>query len=619
MGTSTRRGTTQVNLDLEHATPAQLLRVQRLARELRLTDQILSIDLDTVAVDPAGPAPAWTTLEGDKVSFAYNQMPEPHTRLDVAVWLGTNAHELGHVLYSPRKDSALMVRVIESEQTFMGGIAQFHNIAEDQRQERLILARFAPWRGYLTAALAHHLSPHTDAAWLLFAGRTWLPKEVRAEAKAQMIAAHGHVITDAVTRIIGEYQQLTDPGDAEVDAAWELLVELHDMFSDDMPHMPQARCVVMEGGSPETGQPEDGAPMTADEADASDGEGDDGGSGGDDDDDDDASDGTGDGTDANDADADADGSSGQDRRQDQPVKGGGDGSSSDATGESQPQDRKSQLRDAAKAQIEQDDDAQSDLDSIIDALDHGRGGGMADGEHAVGNYVEVTETARRLHVDVSDALLDLKDETEPGWQKRTDSGRLNVRRMLNPSTDADSMFDRYDAGMMDAAELDVVLLLDVSGSMGTGVFALGEATWAIHHAVDDLEGTCTVITWDSGPHRVIASAGERPDGRMFVPKSMGGTNPKSALSEAFRLMSGSATHNRLVVILTDGDWDYSAAGSEQVIRAMNEEGIVTVIGLLGKYAGTDTHECRFGAQIADPIELARLFKRVALERIGSWH
>src|SRR5215467_7922890 len=140
MTPTTRTGTTNVNLPSDAFTPYEVLRITRLARELRLTNQILSTDLDTVSVEQNGPAPAWTSLEGDHVSFAALRMPKPRSRTDVAVWLGTNAHELGHVLYSPRRGSVLMQRVIEADRTFMTGLAQLHNIVEDQRQERLILA-----------------------------------------------------------------------------------------------------------------------------------------------------------------------------------------------------------------------------------------------------------------------------------------------------------------------------------------------------------------------------------------------------------------------------------------------------------------------------------------------
>src|SRR4051812_49867536 len=151
-----RKGDTVIQVQSDdETTPDDIVRLTRLARELRMTDQILSDDLDTLTVVKNGPAPAFTSLEGDHITFALNQMPRPDSRAKVAVWLGTNAHELGHVLFSPRTGSPLMVRVRDDAD--FRALAMLHNIVEDQRQERLVLARFAPRRTYLVAALAHHL------------------------------------------------------------------------------------------------------------------------------------------------------------------------------------------------------------------------------------------------------------------------------------------------------------------------------------------------------------------------------------------------------------------------------------------------------------------------------
>src|SRR6185295_14759482 len=92
-GIGYRRGENKVQLADE--TPAtELLRVTRLARELRLTNQMLSMDVDAVNVQAIGGAPAWTTTDGTTVTFGYDMMP-PITavasRVNVAVWLGTNA------------------------------------------------------------------------------------------------------------------------------------------------------------------------------------------------------------------------------------------------------------------------------------------------------------------------------------------------------------------------------------------------------------------------------------------------------------------------------------------------------------------------------------------------
>jgi hypothetical protein len=174
--------------------------------------------------------------------------------------------------------------------------------------------------------------------------------------------------------------------------------------------------------------------------------------------------------------------------------------------------------------------------------------------------------------------------------------------------------------MMDASEMEVVLLLDVSASMAGEVTALARAAWAIRRAVDDLEGLCTVIAWESGPHQLLAEPGERPDDRMFVPGGLfGGTRPKSALQEALGVLAGSVAKNRLCVILTDGEWfSYDEAEEEALVEGMNALGVTTVIALLGRDAGDDLHGCRFGAHIDRPEELALLFQRVAAERIRGW-
>jgi hypothetical protein len=582
-----RHGTTQIEIPGTALTPAERLRLSRLGRELRLTDQILCDSVDSVRIVERGPAPAWTSLEGDTVSFSINRMPFPESRLDVAVWLGTNAHELGHALFSPRRGSALMGRVIAADQTYLKGIADLHNIAEDQRQERLVLDRFAPWRAYLVAALSHHLVVSDKAAWLLLCGRTWLPAKVRAEAKAAFTQEFGAASADQVALLIGRYQRLVEPGDLDHAEAWDILEALHSLFTS-VPPLRQ-RCQSIEGGEPEEGEASSSAPATADEADGQ---------------------GEGEGTEGE-GEGEADGAAGEGSGEGQPTEGG-KGSGRSANGR---QDRLEQLKAAASEQLDAEDVAK-DLDAILEALETGRGAEGVAGAAPQGRYEVATDSARRLHHEVADALLELKDANEPGWVRRTDGGRLNVSRLINPNVDVDELFDRWEPGQLESNELELVLLLDVSGSMGSKVGALAEAAWAIRQAVDDLEGRCTVITWDDGPHRVLAAPGERPDDRMFVPATGNGTDPRTALTEAYRQLVGSEATNRLCVILTDGCWQM-AQRSEEVISSMNEAGVLTVCALLGSAAGKDTHRATWGERLGTLDGLARLFGRVAASRMAS--
>jgi hypothetical protein len=598
----------------------------RLAREIRLLDQICdpTATLDAVQVVQQGPAPAWTTLDGDRVAFSMKHMPLPKSAVDIAVWLGTNAHELGHVLFTPRRESLLMRRIIDGDKLFLRGIAQLHNIAEDQREERLVLARFSPWRNYLVAALSHHLSVKSDKAWLLLTGRTWLDPEVRALARAAFVAKRGEREAKEVAQLIGAYQWLTDPGEAEADQAWDILVKLHELFDDDIPTGGCGGGVIV-AGEPNTDNPEGEPFPSADEQEEMDeqagasGEGESGKS-----DDGKPGDETGNGSgDANDA-----GDKTEQAPQGDSGTGAGKGGQPPSKPTFDPRAAKQKLREQAQDGILHDEASKADMDSIMDALGAGRGGEEPEGDRAEGGYKSATDAARQLHYEVGDALLDLKDEAEPGWVKGVSNGRLNIRRLLNPNIDVDTLFDRYDPGQLDATDMELVLLLDVSGSMSQQCFSLGEATWAIRQACDDIEARVTVLTFSSGRFRLFASPTERVDERMFVPTPWGGTDPDSALSEAFHILAESTSTNRMLVILTDGDW--YGEGGDKLIANLRQAGVITVLAAYvvdyvrqareqviqsGRAWQPDTHGIEFYKEIDAPSDLALLFRDVAVEKM----
>jgi len=586
-----RQGVSHVQVD---TSPMDQLRLARLARELRLMNQILAIDVDTLTIHPNGPAPAWTTLTGDHINFAYDRMPKLKGRYELAIWLGTNAHELGHGLFSPREHSLLMRRIKDAETVLYPRMGRLHNIVEDQREERLLIGRFSSWEAYLTACLGYHLKADKDTAWLLMAGRTWLPDKTRQLARERFVARHGDDMADKVVELIGAYQKLLDPGEYEADEAWAILLKLYDLFEDIIPE--GGGCTVIRGGEPDTDEPDsDDLPPTADEY----------------------GDPCSDGDPASDP---GDGKTGDKPTNEDPT---GKPTAGNAPGdrtkpikdELQKQIQKA-LADAVKDLIFDDPKVSEDLENVLDALDHGRESHEAEGAIPDGKVITASDAARALHRELSDALLDLKDASEPGWVRRTDSGRLNVRRMLfDPSADIDTLFDRYDPGQMDAADFEVCLLVDISGSMSPYVRKLGEAIWAMRQAVYDLDGRITVMAYESGPHQVLAVPGDTPDDRMLIPRATGGTQPLSAIKESWKVLGEAQAKNVMLVILTDGSW-YTHEG-DRIIEAMKSVGIITVFAQLGSYY-VGTHGCEYGGSVDDPIALARMFRRIAAERIESW-
>src|SRR6188472_3861391 len=228
-----RTGTNPV--EIENIDPRTLLRLKRMARELRLTDQMLSWDIDNLSIVDTGSAPAWTAPDGASITINSRLMPSTMTRKGIAVWLGTNAHEIFHSMFSPRSKSRLMLRVYAAERSTDRGIHRSWNVLEDQRIERLGLHRFGAWRGYLIAALAHHIPVAHPQAWVLVAGRTWLSSEVRAIARASFVATNDEGSARLAAQLIGAYQSLADPGDTDADEAYRIVTEFHDAFGSAIP------------------------------------------------------------------------------------------------------------------------------------------------------------------------------------------------------------------------------------------------------------------------------------------------------------------------------------------------------------------------------------------------
>jgi hypothetical protein len=638
-----RTGSNPVHYDT--SDPVLLLRLKRLARELRLTDQILSFDLDSVQLVSGGPAPAWTSPDGSTITVDVSKMPGVHSRKDLAVWLGTNAHELFHNLFTPRTTSKLMQRITDAERTVYPGIHRSWNILEDQRIERLGLSRYEAWRGYLVAALSHHI-PVVDmfgdtspTAYLLVAGRTWLPVEVRTIARAAFVATNGgESVAVRAAKLIGDFQRLSDPGDLDSDEAWSIVEEFHDMFGRSIPAKGGCGSTPIRDGDPEAGEYQPVSYPAADEPEpepdddeSDDDDGDASGDGSDDDDESDDDDGESggesddEGDDESDDGDDGDGGAGDDDESDDDDEtddgGESDGRSDDNDGDgdgdgvSGNEDDERTMREAMKDAVDEalsDEETADDLDRVFDQVRHGAPGG-GDLPKSIGVYQELPDTARLLARDVSDVLSAIKDDNEAGWIRRTDSGRFSVDRWAtDPDWDADNVFDRFQAGAMDASGLEVVLLCDVSGSMGRQVYPMSEAVWAIRTAVDRIDGSCTVLGFgDAGS--VIAYPNERPDGRMFVPNLEGSTEPTEACREAHWIMAGSDKANKIVLCLTDGQW-FDAAKALPALRACQDEGALLVIVGLGSnagyvkdgFAGAD-----MTALITRPEQLVPIFKDVA--------
>ena len=167
----------------------------------------------------------------------------------------------------------------------------------------------------------------------------------------------------------------------------------------------------------------------------------------------------------------------------------------------------------------------------------------------------------------------LSDKSDPGWDYRKDSGRVNVQRYAI-SQDPDIAFDLWREGAGDACDIEAVIALDVSGSMNMVAEATAEAMWIIKSGLDAIGASATVITYD-GRAEVLYQANERANLTNYKYNFMGGgTNPDPALREACFILSESRRTSKILISITDGEW---GGRSDEMIQALSEGGVHTAM------------------------------------------
>jgi len=551
------------------------LRTQRMGRMLSMTDRILDHQVIDVVVEKTD-AIAYT--DGATIHLSSSMLPSLDTPKGVATWLGANYHELGHVMYTPRNDSPLKQRIKAAGTSYLAGAHSAWNILEDQREERLMIAQFAPLRAYLSLVVVDMIAGDGEAAdtWPLLAGRTWLTDDVRDASRAAFAAAHGETVTAEVAEIIGDFQRLSDTGYTEAEVAFDLVERFTHLLISTQGTVPPTGCVFKGTAGEDEAAGTDAVPaadqptydMPERDEDEDEDEGVEGQESG------------GEGTDESDEDAPEDGQAGDvDTDTTDESDGSGSGQAAGAEGsDKQPsaQDIAEAIESAVESMIADDDDIAADMDHVEDALEKGMGDD-AEGFTVQSHTMEATHDQQVTRRNVEDHLARIIELAEPRTLRRVDHGKINVGRYVTAqSFDPSVMFDRWEAGQDDEVSVELVILLDISGSMmGDSIQHASASVWAALHAVDRAEGLATVLTYDTR-HTVMVRKHDRPNTDVQVPRSGGGTDPSSALDQAYRILSESDAKHRILLSVTDGEW-YSG---ESHVQALGQDGVITAMCLI---------------------------------------
>ena len=602
---------------------AQDARVRALAHELRIAVRILNREVSDLVLADNGPAPAWTDF--DRVYLNRSQLPQDvRTPRDIAVFVGAALHELGHTIFSPRPGAPLYERLASAQTLAPSGLMGTLNLVEDQRQERAIIGRFSPTRGYLSALVVDLIlsGNAADTSWPLVCGRTWLPKAARAASRASWVEAFGEQSAREVARLVGAFQRLTDVGDADHLAAAQHVIDLHALLADSA--MPTDGCgsgvdsnrkgenVPTPDEGPETADDADedlsgdddadgdgnGAPTADEDADdegADDGDTNGAGSGEGDDEGDADDDATGNAADADDVDGDADegktsngddadDEDGEGSESDAPSTGSGEGSPDDdttptTTGNAPTADDVAKALDDAVSDVLSDDDVAQELSEYADAVDRASGGADLPERVADNGYrSDVDERIAVVAERLADVLGDLRADADSSWLRGTDRGRINVPRLYDPTggLDPSRLFDQFTPDTLDATSVEAVVIVDVSGSMYGSEAALSDAVHAIHVAADRAEVALTVLGFGAYTHTIIDRS-ERPSGVVNIQCREDYTKPLESLRAAYDVLRASEAAHKVALIMSDGDWQRSERDdSEAIIGAMRADGMQTL-------------------------------------------
>ena len=201
------------------------------------------------------------------------------------------------------------------------------------------------------------------------------------------------------------------------------------------------------------------------------------------------------------------------------------------------------------------------------------------------NYV-VARDALRQSLDRLQTLL------EAEWIDQQKSGRLSIRRWVAAQSPRQQLevFRKYIPDEVDETGIDVVGLIDQSGSMGSMMDHASQVMWAIASAVRLTGNASTIIGFSDNAEVLIGRKQTLSDSMYLSFGTIGGTNPRPALEMADAVFADSEMPNRLLFIVTDGEWHDVGSCRLRIAEIAKNHTVDTVLVNLG-YSGNDSRGC----------------------------
>lgn len=640
-------------------------RLESMSRLFTKSDSVLAGKHVSVAVyDKTNyiKAPSWT--DGKTITFNRALIGDITDVEDIIRVTGLNYHELAHVLYTPRPDRP-MVQAVQAE-----GMFNAFNLLEDQRIETFLTAQYPSTIPYLVSTFMRFCLMH-DKSWesnfVLMYGRRYLPRDVRSEFRRRF---RRQDLIAQFEEIIDRYRKLVFPADesegltlvrdyhyllTEMNKTGQNPIDLH--RHDDRPESITCGRPVKQQDQQDAADNSDvlDDAFDADDTPADDSDTDDSGANGNDGDGPDASNQDGDiaqdAPDFGDGGADSDADDASDSDDDAPTGSGdakpGNTTSSDDTPQSDTNGKGTDTGGkTGQPDLQQpsdppmpDDDLRDMLDEIAKAFEDmpevqeevaNAQKTIVQGDGDVSSGFDAPYSFTELDIRPDDAqsvrafsrqLERLRADADPGWNTHQQSGRLNVKRAISGAS-MERLFDRWDEGYSDVADIECVVLIDTSGSMRSEIDAASRAMWTVKRAMESIDASVTVFSYNSETVKVYDRHEKAKPGVYKAMGVTGWTKPRTAIKEALHILTTTRRSNRIFIVITDGQWDDEEINTrnphtaDDLISLMNDQGITTALASIGPY-GLESHKCSVVAQVNSSTDLPAFAKQIVSQTMKN--
>lgn len=401
-------------------------------------------------------------------------------------------------------------------------------------------------------------------------------------------------------------------------------------------------------GDPSEGDESDGdSEGDGDSEDSVDGDGDSGDSDGGDDDESASDSASGDNSDGEDSDGDgpsADGDdsdeSGEPGEEDSEVDNSPEGGTSSETSDWEPQfsdEELSDYLDDISDAIMGDSAVDTEVSRIHNAMNDSMNIDVIDFDKAVGTEVVPSNVARSALRDVTRTFKQLHAEVEPGWKYGSDTGRLNIGRVIADPDNYDEMFDEWDEGREQDTGLEVFIAFDISFSMACGeingrapIEIASEALWVLKRAFDELDAKVTVVGFHEDTLGLYDRNKKADRGSYIVWGDLGGaTDPMDAFKLGRTVLTVTPMPNKLFITITDGAFTRFRFGGppndphspdtyEEAVDEIPGTKMYVGVGTGAVDANKETRS-HFNtiSQITDPMEIVPLVKKTVEHMLRS--